>query len=380
MIIGVDVRGLQEGKLAGVEQYILNILKNLAMIDKDNQYLLFYNSWRKIDCHIPDFGPNFKKVGFRIPNKILDATWRFLGFPKLHRLLGKMDLFFSPSIRIAPLPKTIPNILTVHDLSYVRYPEFFSFKQRLWHWQMNPQDQARRAARIIAVSGSTKDDLVNYYQLSPSKIKIIYEGVDEIFQPLSHSDSRLEEVRQEYKLPEGDFILNIGTIEPRKNLICLIKAYKEVLKHKKIPLVIAGSFGWLFDELITLIKKENLDEQIYFTGFVKEKDKVCLYNLARVFVYPSFYEGFGFPPLEAMASGVPVITSFVSSLPEVVGDAGLMIDPNNYKELAAAILEILTDENLSRVFTDKGLRRAKQFNWMAAAEETLKLFNEVVNG
>lgn len=380
MIIGVDARGLQEGRLAGVEQYILNILKSIAEIDKENQYLLFYNSWRDVDKKIPDFGPNFKKIGFRIPNKILDSFWRLFNFPKLDFLLGKMDLFFSPNIRIAPLPKNIPNILTIHDLSYVRYPEFFSLKQRIWHWQMNPKNQAKKANRIIAVSGSTKDDLVNYYGLSPTKIKIIYEGVNKDFRSIPKDDPRLNEVRRLYKLPQTDFILSMGTIEPRKNLISLVKAYREIIKTTNIPLVIAGSFGWLFEDLLALIKREKLEKNIYFTNFVDEKDKVYLYNLAKIFVYPSFYEGFGFPPLEAMSCGVPVVSSFVSSLSEVVGDAGLLVDPNNYQELKEAIITLLKDSELASIFIEKGFRQAKKFSWHNAARETLALFNEVTGG
>lgn len=230
---------------------------------------------------------------------------------------------------------------------------------------MNARRDARRTNKIIAVSESTKNDLINLYQIKPEKIKVIYSGIGKQFQPAK--------VKNQYGLPEK-FILYFGTIEPRKNLIGLIKAFQMIKKkNPDLKLVLAGSKGWLYEDIFKTAKG---DKDIIFTGFIKEEDKPALYNLASVFVYPSFFEGFGFPPLEAMACGTPTIVSNNSSLPEVVGEAALMVDSYNLDELAWLMNEVLNDLKLREELKQRGLAQAKRFSWERTARETMKVLTE----
>jgi len=228
---------------------------------------------------------------------------------------------------------------------------------------MKPEWQARFSEKIIAVSDSTKNDLINRYQINPSKIKVIYSGVS-LKRP---SEEEILKFKKEKKLPEK-FILFLGTIEPRKNINGIIRAFS-ILKSKsgfnELKLVIAGSQGWL-QEKIT-------GEDIIFTGKIDEEEKALFYSAASVFVYPSFFEGFGLPPLEAMVCGTPVVVSRNSSLPEVVGDAGILIDPYNPSDIANAIKEILTDAQLAKKLTKNGFIRSSQFSWQKTAEKTLEV-------
>jgi glycosyltransferase involved in cell wall biosynthesis len=285
-----------------------------------------------------------------------------------------------------------------YDLSFLRFPKFFSFSKRIWHQFMLPKRQAQKAGIIVAISESTKQDLVSFYKIDPNKIKVIYPGIDNKFRVISDK-TKLIEIKDKYRLSD-DFILYFGTIEPRKNILGLIKAFEEIKKEKfgkildvnwqgfegvvrgqkdkifdfsKLKLVIAGTKGWLCKEVFEQVKNSNLKDDIIFTGFVSEEDKVYLYNLAKVFVYPSFFEGFGLPPLEAMACGVPTVASNKSSLPEVVGNAAIMINPQNLNEISWAKKEILENQELSDYLIRTGLKRAKQFDWDNTAKEILKL-------
>jgi glycosyltransferase involved in cell wall biosynthesis len=256
---------------------------------------------------------------------------------------------------------------------------------------MNTKQEAKKADKIMADSFSTKEDLVNIYKIDPAKIKVVYLGVSKDFKPIKKDNPQLKRVRKKYSLPASPsggpkpFILYFGTIEPRKNLILLIKAF-EALKEKTIwkgfegdvfsdlKLVIAGAKGWLYKDIFKEVENSKYKKDIIFTGFVDDKDKPHLYNLANLFVYPSFFEGFGFPPLEAMACGVPTIVSNASSLPEIVGDGAVMIDPYNVDELAFAIRKVLEDKDLRENLIKKGLKQAKKFSWDKTAQEVLEVF------
>ncbi len=248
---------------------------------------------------------------------------------------------------------------------------------------MNPRKQAERATKIITVSESTKNDLINLYGIDPKKIRVIYSGIEQESR-IKNQESRIDEIKAKYRLPEC-FILYLGTLEPRKNLVGLIRAYellrKKLMIHDSkfiIPkLVIAGGKGWLYKEIFDTIEKSKYVKDIILTGFVEEDDKQYIYKFADLFVYPSFYEGFGFPPLEAMSHGVPVITSNVSSLPEAVGDSAIMIDPYDHDELARAMERILTEDKLRNILIRKGLERIKKFSWQNCARETLETLTSV---
>ena len=376
MIIGIDVRMLARGTRSGIEEYTINLLSNMISLDNNIEYRLFYNGYKKAKLEY-DFlkAPNVQLKEFKIPNRLLDTSFQFLNYPKINRMLGDIDLFFSPHIFSSSVSKKCRTLTTFHDLSFENYPKFYSAGKNYWHFSMNPKKQAYTADKIIAVSQSTKDDLINIYNIEPKKIKVIYSGIG-LKYGISNLESRIMEVKKKYDLPD-DYILYLGTLEPRKNIIGLIKAFeilnsKFQIHHSKFQLIIAGSKGWLYKDIFKTVQNSPEKDNIIFTGFIDDKDKSTLYELADLFVYPSFYEGFGFPPLEAMACGTPVITSNFSSLPEAVGDAAITINPYNIDELARAMEMVLTDKKLKDILTERGFEQIKKFSWQNCARETLK--------
>lgn len=381
MRIGVDLRCLQEGRKGGVAEYALSLLTKLLEIDRQNRYVFFLNSFGGQEVDLGDL-PAYANVEiktFRYPNKILNLFFWYLHWPKIDRMLGGTDVLFFPNINFASWSSKAKAILTVHDLSFERYPETFSWKRRLWHFFVDPKRLAKKADRIIAVSGSTKDDLEVSYGVDASKIKTIYSAVADGFQVMDRNDLNLAKIAKKYNLPYK-FILYLGTIEPRKNIIAIVRAYNqlrslndpELDRHK---LVIAGTVGWKSEKIFSEIRLSPFADDIILTGTVDEDDLPAVYNLSSLFVYPSFFEGFGFPPLEAMACGVPVIASNNSSLPEVVGDAGILIDPDKPDEIFEAMKEVLQNRELSDKLRSKGLEQAKRFSWQKTAEKFLESIN-----
>ncbi len=383
MIIGIDIRMLARGTKSGVEEYIINLLSNMLRLDSNIKYKLFYNGYKKVELEY-DFLKlsNVTLKEFKIPNRLFDFSSQYFNYPKIDNLLGGVDIFFSPHIFSAPVSKNCKVVTTFHDLSFENHKEFYSVSKNYWHFSMNPKSQAQRSNKIIAVSESTKKDLIKIYKIEAEKIKVIYSGINlvsSIKYPSNLANrqvSSISKIRKKYSLPDH-YILYLGTLEPRKNIIGLIKAF-EILKirdqilNTKFKLVIAGSKGWLYEDIFKTVQNSPVKNDIIFTGFVENKDKSALYDLADLFVYPSFYEGFGFPPLEAMAAGTPVITSNFSSLPEAVGNAAIMVNPYNLDELAKAMEMILTDEKLRDVLIKRGFEQTKKFSWQNCAEETLE--------
>jgi glycosyltransferase involved in cell wall biosynthesis len=304
----------------------------------------------------------------------------YLNWPKIDQLVGGVDIVFFPNIIFGSVSSNAKVFSTIHDLSFERYGEHFSLKRRWWHIFINPKKSVQKANRIIAVSESTKDDLTIFYKISPEKISVIHSGVSDEFCVIDRNSKKILEVKQKNNLPYK-FILFFGTIEPRKNITNLVKAFnllqKKALQEKsdldKYELVIAGEKGWLNEKILAEIEKSPYKEKIKIIYCVPNEDKVYLYNLASLFVYPSFFEGFGFPPLEAAKCGVPVICSNNSSLPEVAGGSALMIDPDKPDEIFLAMREILTNPDLKDALIQKGLEKSKQFEWKKTAEKTLEI-------
>ncbi len=379
MRIGIDIRCLAEGKRTGVEEYTLALLQELFRQDQENTYILFFNAWKK---KIPDFSwlssyPNVTLRTFCFPNKLLNLSLWYFQFPKLDRLLGGTDVFFLPNLNFASVSDQTKLVVTAHDLSFELFPETFSWKQRLWHFLINFRRLMRRADRIIAVSQSTKDDLVSVYQVPAEKISVVPSGIDERFRKMDRNDPDLLRVKTKYHLPYK-FILFLGTFEPRKNIVSLIEGYNALLASgnpvlEKYDLVLAGTRGWKCEDVIDARRRSPYRERILLPGFIADDDKVALYNLASVFVYPSLYEGFGFPPLEAMACGVPVLTSHSSALSEVVGKSGIMVDPYQPDELLQALQSILLETELSQSLVALGIARSKWFSWKKSAAQTRTL-------
>jgi len=396
MTIGIDIRPLMDSRYSGVSEYTLNLVKEILKLDADNNYKLFYNSFHDIKDRLPRFDHDQAEfIGLNYPNKILNYLYfELLNIPKIDRLLG-VDLFFMPHYNFISLSDKCKKIITIHDLSFLRYPEFFSLKKNFWHYLLNVRGLLDRFDTIIAHSENTKADIIELCHVDPGKVKVIYTGVEEGFRRISNFDfmisknigsddlndaRRLIGVKRRYNLP-NKFILYLGNLEPRKNIEGIIRAYDE-LKNKtsglaEVKLVIAGGWGWKSRNILKQWRASDYKDDIIFLGYIPKEEKVYLYNLASVFVYPSFYEGFGYPPLEALACGLPVVTSFSSSLPEVAGDAAIMIDPYNIAQIAEALRQILTDYDLRTDLIKKGLARVSQFSWEKAARQYLEVFQSV---
>lgn len=375
MVIGVDVRPLMHGRVSGVENYIRSLLCAMLEVDEENSYVLFYNSRRVRANFLPDFdGRRVKVVHTRYPNKLLHLLWRFFRWPKIDWLIQrevgwKIDVFFVPDPRPSPVSNGVRKVTTFHDLSFERYPQYFSWRSRLWYKVLNPRREIRTSAALIAVSEFTKKELGEVYGAPAEKVVVIPEAVPGVLARVTE-EAELQRVRQKYSLPDR-FFLTFSTLEPRKNLESVMKAFSILQKKQPLEtyrLVLAGRqdskmFGKVFLE-------EHPD--ILLAGFVEDEDKAALYSLARGLVFVSTYEGFGLPILEAMACGTPVISSACASMPEVMGEAGITVDPYDTEKIADAMERLTLDEVWSE-YREKGFERVKEFSWKKAARATLKV-------
>lgn len=366
MRIGIDARLIFYHQ-AGIGQYILRLTQALAQIDRDDAFVVF-TSRKDKTFHVEQ--ANFKQQRLWTPSHHHLERWAMT----FELAPFALDVLHSPDF-IPPAWTRCPSVITMHDLAFMLYPRFLTRDSARYYGQVDLA--ARQADHIIAVSQSTKRDTIRLLGVPESKITVIYEAAHPLFAPLA-ADVARDFVRTRYDLP-ANFILFVGTIEPRKNLPTLLRAFKRLRENYKSDavLAIAGKRGWLVEEVDRVIAELQLGDAVRFLGGVQNEELVYLYNAARVFVLPSFYEGFGLPPLEAMACGTPVIVSKVSSLPEVVGDAGLLVTPNDAEELAVAMSRVLGDEKLRRELRDKGLVRAQIFSWQRAARETLAVYRQV---
>lgn len=368
MRIGIDVRPLMNKNYSGVSWYAFNLLKALFELDKENQYLLFYNSSKKVD--LPEFNQdNVKYVSFRYPNKLFNLSLVLFGWPKVDKLIGGVDYFLVPNLHFISLSNQCKKIMVVHDLSFIRFPEFFSWQMRLWHRLVLRGKILKQADYIIADSKNTKNDLINLLRITENIITVAYLGVDNRFKPVTPDDNRLGQIKLKYNLPDK-FILYLGTLEPRKNIESIIEAYDS--QNSDYYLLIGGNKGWKTKRIYELAQE---NDKIKLLGYIDEKDKPILYNLATCLIYPSYYEGFGLPLLEAMACGCPVIAGNNSSQGEVVGQAGLLVDPYNINEIKQGIELILNNYQLRERLIHQGLERAQSFRWENTAKQILELFN-----
>jgi len=365
MKIGIDVRCLMNRQYSGVSWYTFNLLRALFSLDQKNQYLLFYNSSKMVT--LPDFNYiNVDWYGYRFPNKLFNFSLNFFHQPQLDKLLGGCDIFFSPNLHFISLSSSCRYLLTVHDLSFLLYPNFFTFKQRFWHWLILKNKILDKATLIISDSYNTKNDLINLLKIPSEKIKVCWLGVNNNYQPIK-DPTELTRVKNKYHLPDN-FILSLGSLEPRKNLISVIKVFNQI--NLPVNLVIAGAAGWKNQKINRLIKNNS---KIKLLDYIAEEDKPALYNLSKILVYPSFYEGFGLPILEAMACGTPVIAGANSAQGEVLADAGLLVDPDNINQLRQAIDLLLNDSILRQIFIARGLERVKNFTWENTAQQFLQI-------
>lgn len=379
MRIGIDLRVLASGRRTGIEEYTIGLLDHLLPMGAAHEWVLFYNALRKPPFRFGwDALPGVRLASARLPNRALMLSATYLERPRINTLLGDIDLFFAPHFFPVAVARPARLVVTFHDLSFVRYPEFFSVKKRLWHALSMPRRQAHRADHIITVSESSRRDLVALYGIAPPAISVVHSGIADEFRPMDPDDAMRVHIRRKYRLPER-FILYFGTLEPRKNIVGLIRAFERIAPaHADVALVLAGSAGWLSGPIDAAARTSPFRARIHYTGFIPPEEKRYLYSLAECFVYPSFFEGFGFPPLEAMACGIPTITARGSSLPETVGNSALLVDPWRVDELAWAIGEVLSDASLRSQLGARGLARAAGFSWRRAAQSTMQIFESML--
>lgn len=383
MNIGIDCRALQDSFIAGIGYYINYLLHNLAKIDNENRYILLYNSFRKSFLKgAPKYEyENFRQVMFRIPNVFFSGI---SGTPisallPIERLMGGIDIFHATNY-LLPYCSHARSILTIYDLSILKFSQFHPLKRRIVFSKGRLSNSAKACDAVIACSEATKTDIVDILNVRPEKIKVIYAAISPEFSKIDNKQL-IDNVLKKYSLPEK-YILYVGTLEPRKNVARLIEAFKKIKDRVKgeYRFVLIGGRGWHYKDIFATINRLRLDDSVVYLDYLTREDLPPILNGAEAFVYPSLYEGFGLPPLEAMACGVPTVVSKVSCFPEVVGDAALKVNPYSIDDIADGIYRILTDGGLRETLRQKGLERVKNYSWERTARETLTLYNEVYEG
>ncbi|MFN2227025.1 MAG: glycosyltransferase family 4 protein [Anaerolineae bacterium] len=378
MRIGIDyTAAVRQG--AGIGRYTRNLIRALAELDRQNRYTLFVaGGWGKGDGLGP-WPDNFRLRGVPLSDRWLNILWQRLRLPlPIQLVTGPLDLFHSPDFVLPPLGRT-PAVLTVHDLSFLRVPECFvpGFREYL---EGAVTRAVGRARFILADSFSTRQDLIDLLAVEPERVAVVYPGVEPRFRPIG-DPAVLDMVRDRYDLP-SHFVLGLSTLQPRKNFAGLADAFGQLLAAQgdELPfadlhLVIGGSKGWMYEETLAHIERLGLSDRVRFLGFVDDADLPALYNLASVFAFPSWYEGFGVPLLEAMACGTPVVAADNSSLPEVVGDAGLLVKAGDTDALASALARLVSSKELQTELKAEGQARARHFTWEKAAHQLLGIYN-----
>ncbi len=353
---------------AGISHYVEQVLLQLAQIDRANHYSVY--TTRGLDQRALGLPDNFRVIPSRFPtiNPRVRIPWEQFLAPLLLRRSGA-DLFHGVH-SVVPLTCPVPSVVTVHDLAFIRFPGTFRAYNRLY-LDLATRLSVRRAARILVVSEHTRREVIGLLGVDPEQVVVTPNAVRAHFRP--PDPAVLEAFRARRGLPER-FVLYVGTLEPRKNLTTLLEAYARVAQRLAAPLLVGGGKGWLYDAVFQRLEALGLREQVRFVGYLEEEELPLWYAAATVFVFPSIYEGFGMPPLEAMACGTPVVASNTSSLPEVVGDAGLTVSPYDPEALAEAIIRVLDDAELRQELRERGLRQARAFSWRMTAERTLAAY------
>jgi glycosyltransferase involved in cell wall biosynthesis len=388
MRIGIDITSaIRQG--AGIGRFTRELVRAFLALDSPNEYVLFAatgglprSTWESRLAYIV-------QPATRHHLRLEICNLRFVSDDWLHRIwhrarlpipieamIGRMDLFHEPDFVLPPtLPRT-RTVLTVHDLTFIRDPE--SAFPRLRHYlnRVVPRSVAR-ATRVLADSAATQSDLVELLGTPAEKVTVLYGGVDARFVPVREPE-RLAAIRVKYGIGDEPFILGIGTLQPRKNYKRLIQAFSNLKPPtSNLKLAIAGEKGWMYDDIFSKVKQLGLEGHVLFPGFVDDDDLPALYSAAEMLAYPSIYEGFGLPLLEAMACGTPVVTSVTSSLPELAGDAALLVEPTDVDAIATAMRRLLQDADLRRRLVAAGFEQGRKFTWEKAAAQLLGIYEDM---
>jgi glycosyltransferase involved in cell wall biosynthesis len=368
--IAIDARKLRD---YGIGTYVRNLLRHLSRIDTTTEYVLLCGP---DDCTIVEsLGPNFRAVVETAPAYSISEQFRI---PLDLRREG-IDLFHAPHYVLPPLTPC-KSVVTIHDCIHLRFPQYLPNKAAYAYARASLWAATHRSSRVLTVSEASKRDILKYFRIPPSKIDVTYNAIDERFGEAPDAEE-IGRVRERYQLHDP-FVLYAGNIKPHKNIERLIEAFHLLRRGgmEQVKLLIIGDEISKYATLRRAVHIHKLHKHVRFFGFVQDRTLAALYRLASVFVFPSLYEGFGLPPLEAMASGAPVITSNVSSLPEVVGDAALLVDPYSPEAISDAMRRVLTDPGLREQLRQKGLARAGEFSWERSVRRVREIYAEVLAG
>jgi glycosyltransferase involved in cell wall biosynthesis len=372
MRIGIDATALPLQPV-GAGIYMINLVRALAAVNERDELVIFTHPAGRKQMAVQE-SKRFRWAVVPDKSILRRLLWEQIGLP---RLVGKMRLDLLHSLHYTR-PWRLPcrSVVTFHDMTFFLYPQLHTRSKQAF-FPLTIRASARSADAIIAVSESTRADSIQLLGIPGEKIFATPLGVDPAFRPIRDLES-LDVVRQRYNLPDR-FILYVGLVEPRKNLSGLIRAYRSALEggiaHR---LVVVGRFGWSYQQVLDEIEALGLQERVQFTGYIPQADLPIVYNLASLFVYPTLYEGFGLPALEAMACGTPVVTSNVASLPEIIGEAGVLIPPGDQQALSQALQDVLSDPGLQTHLAIKGPQQASQFTWERTARQTLQVYRQVL--
>lgn len=368
-MIGIDYTPAYE-QGGGIGRYVRELVAALAALDRDTPYRLYVQGAHR--DKLPNSpGANFTWKASRISTEWSARIWHRARLPiPIELWTGRIDLFHATDFVLPPTRAR--TLLTVHDLSFVRRPETAFPALKAYLDQVVPRS-IQRADHILADSQATKTDLIDVYAVQPDKVTVLLSGVDSRFQPVP--DSEIERVRIKYGIAHAPYLFNVGTVQPRKNYERLMQALATLpAPYADVQLVIAGGKGWLQDPIYQAVDRLKLSERVQFIGFADDKDLPALYSGARAVPFVSLYEGFGLPVLEAMACGVPVVTSNVSSMPEAAGEAALLVDPESVDQIRDTMIRVLGDESLRADLIQRGLERAQSFTWRRAAEQLRAIY------
>lgn len=359
---------------AGVSRYTEALVRELPAVAPNDDFVVF--TGRQQPPEGRGFDPRVRFVHSPLPTEkpTVRIAWEQTAGVSV-AVRERLDVVHAP-VNVTPLVTGVPRVVTIHDLAFHLYPEQYpGAKQR--YLRLMTRLSVQRAARVIAISESTRQDILRLYDCAPERVVVVPNGVSDAYQPLP-ADA-VAAFRQAQGLPEH-FILFLGTLQPRKNLDALLRAYARVADTVGWPLVVVGADGWDFQPVYRTAQELGIAEQVRFAGFAPQETLPLWYNAASMLVYPSLYEGFGLPLLESMACGTPVIAANTSSLPEVVGQAGLLIAPRDIEGLARAIQTLARDGGLRQELAERGLRRAAGYSWRATAQQTLEVYRDVAAG
>ncbi len=377
--IGIDYTSAVNQN-AGIGRFVRSLVGALLERDQTNRYLLLHAAPNQGATPRFPTGRNVGRLPLRLKERWLNILWHRARAPlPIDWLTGPLDIFHSPDFVLPPVRRA-RSILTVHDLAFLHYPECADDRLRAYLEKAVPRS-VQRADFVVADSENTRNDVIVLLGVSPERVTVVSGGVDASFKPVE-DPARLATLRQQIGLDaETPFILFVGVLEPRKNLAGLIEAFGILKARRSLPhkLLVVGRKGWLWEGIIERAEQSPVRDDIIFAGFVPEGELPTLYSAAETFAFPSHYEGFGLPVLEAMACGTAVVASRASSLPEVVGDAGVQVDPADAEGLADALELLALNPELRADFRRRGLERTATFTWTAAADSLLDVYRRVAS-